>query len=150
MVPLFLGHPVELTRSRRIQHRAKCHKVTLIHPQSIRFNTHKISPALVSYVRWLQDRALCWHRKGVGSIPRGEPIVDDVFINSSGLAFGHVCDFQSIYPVCNFAVVFLTSMQAASSFYCKFAVTVNLQHSVNLSPVLRYFFWQPSFQYFLL
>ena len=42
-------------------------------------NTHYITPALVSYLRSLAVRALHRHRKGVGSVPAGGPIVDDVF-----------------------------------------------------------------------
>ena len=94
----------------------------------VTFSTHKIRRSLVSCPRRLLVRVLYGHRKDVRSIPAGEPIVDDAFLNCSGLELGHVCDFQSIYPVCNFAVLSLASMQAASSFYCKFTVPVNLQH----------------------
>ena len=55
----------------------------------------KITPALVSYLRNLVVRALHRHRKGVGSIPAGGPIVDDVFLNCSWLEFRHVYDFRS-------------------------------------------------------
>ena len=51
--------------------------------------------ALVSYLRSLVARALHRHRKGVGSIPAGGPIVDDVFLNCSWLEFRHVHDFHS-------------------------------------------------------
>ena len=51
--------------------------------------------ALVSYLRSLVARALHRHRKGVGLIPAGGPIVDDVFLNCSWLEFRHVYDFHS-------------------------------------------------------
>ena len=69
--------------------------------------THYITPALVSYLCSLVVRALHRHRKGVGSIPAGGPIVDDVFLNCSWLEFRHVYDFlglglglglKTIYP----------------------------------------------------
>ena len=43
--------------------------------------------ALVSYLRNLVVRALHRHRKGVGSIPAGGPIVDEFFLNCSWLEF---------------------------------------------------------------
>ena len=58
------------------------------------FNTHYITPALVSYFRSLVVRALHRHRKGVGSIAAGGPIVDDVFLKCSWLEFRHVYDFH--------------------------------------------------------
>ena len=45
------------------------------------------TPALVSYLRSLVVRALHRHRKGVGSIPAGGPIVDEFFLNCSWLEF---------------------------------------------------------------
>ena len=51
--------------------------------------------AVVSYLRSLVVRALHRHRKGLGSIPAGGPIVDDVFLNCSWLEFRHVYDFHS-------------------------------------------------------
>ena len=43
--------------------------------------------ALVSYLRSLVVRALHRHRKGVGSIPAGGPIVDEFFLDCSWLEF---------------------------------------------------------------
>ena len=57
-------------------HRVRCYKIIMIYPQPIR-------------------RALRRRRGGVGSVPAGGPIVDDVFLNCSWLEFRHVYDFHS-------------------------------------------------------
>ena len=54
------------------------------------FNTHYITPALVGCLRGLVVGALRRRRGGVGSVPAGGPIVDDVFLNCSWLEFRQV------------------------------------------------------------
>ena len=50
-----------------------------------------IAPALVSYFCSSVAKALHLHRKSVGSIPAGGPIVDSFFSTVSGLNLGCVC-----------------------------------------------------------
>ena len=54
-----------------------------------------ITPALVSYLRSLMVRALHRHRKGVGSIPAGGPIVDEIFSSVPGLNLDMCIIFHS-------------------------------------------------------
>ena len=54
-----------------------------------------ITPALVSYLRSSVARALHRHRKGVGSIPAGGPIVDEFFSNVPGLNLDMCIIFHS-------------------------------------------------------
>ena len=74
-----------------ILHRVKCHKILIDLPSPIRRHYHPkytfTTLALVSYLRSLVVRALHRHRKGVGSIPAGGPIVDEFFLNCSWLEF---------------------------------------------------------------
>ena len=71
--------------------RVKCHKILIDLPSPIRRHYHPkytfTTLALVSYLRSLVVRALHRHRKGVGSIPAGGPIVDEFFLNCSWLEF---------------------------------------------------------------
>ena len=70
-------------------HRVKCHKIlsglSSTHSQALPPLIHackKIPPALVIYLRSLEIRALHRHRKGVGSIFAGGPIVDEEFLST--------------------------------------------------------------------
>ena len=63
-----------------------------------------ITLALVSYLRSSVVRALHRHRKGVGSIPAGGPIVDEFFSTVPGWFFD-MCTIllepKTIYPLEN-------------------------------------------------
>ena len=92
-------YPFRRLPFRYYSHRVKSHKIvwfTLnLFAGITALYTHYITPAFVSYLRSLVVKALHRHRKGVGSIPAGERIVDDVFLNCSWLKFRHVYDFHS-------------------------------------------------------
>ena len=55
----------------------------------------KITPALVRCLRSSVARALHRHRKGVGSIPAGGPIVDEFFSTVPGLNLDMCIIFHS-------------------------------------------------------
>ena len=78
--------------------RVKCHKILIDLPSNLfagitTLNYTIITLALVSYLRSSVVRALHRHRKGVGSIPAGGPIVDEFFSTVSGWFFD-MCTIQ--------------------------------------------------------
>ena len=77
----------------------KCHKIVMIYLQPVRrhhhLEIHIITSALVSYLRSSVARALHWHRKGVGSIPAGGPVVDEFFSTVLGLNLDMCIIFHS-------------------------------------------------------
>ena len=80
-------YPSEFTLSR-----VKCHKILIDLPSNLfaGITTLKytiITLALVSYLRSSVVRALHRHRKGVGSIPAGGPVVDEFFSTVPGWFF---------------------------------------------------------------
>ena len=86
-------YPSEFTLSR-----VKCHKILIDLPSNLfagitTLNYTIITLALVSYLCSSVVRALHRHRKGVGSIPAGGPIVDEFFSTVPGWFFD-ICTIQ--------------------------------------------------------
>ena len=77
----------------------KCHKIVMIYLQPVcrhhHLEIHIITSALVSYLCSSVARALHQHRKGVGSIPAGGPIVDEFFSTVPGLNLDMCIIFHS-------------------------------------------------------
>ena len=92
-LPSSTHYPSEFTLSR-----VKCHKILIDLPSNLftgitTLNYTIITLALVSYLRSLVVRALHRHRKGVGSITAGGPIVDEFFSTVPGWFFD-MCTIQ--------------------------------------------------------
>ena len=102
-------YPSEFTLSR-----VKCHKVLIDLPSNLfagttTLNYTIITLALVSYLRSSVVRALHRHRKGVGSIPAGGPIVDEFFSTVPGWFFD-MCTIQ-LEPKTHYPSEFTLSRQ---------------------------------------